>query len=369
VVSACSTGGQAASPTSTSGSKEPVIIGISGPLTGDNAEYGKIWKKGFDLALDEINAKGGIKGRPLQYQFEDTQSDPKQTPAVAQKFVANPKVLAVLGDFSSGASMAASPIYQRAGLVQMGFTNSHPDFTKTGDFIWSNSPSQQEDGPALAKLAVQKLGKKRLAVINMNTDWGKTTADLTAEAAKAMGAEIVFRDSYLANEKEFRSLLTKVRDAKPDALVMISYYNEGSLIAQQRKAVGLDVPVIAVSSVYSPQFIKLGGDAVEGIYTNVRFHPSDSRPEVQSFVTNFKAKFGEEPDNFSAGAYDGMKLLAQVIEENGFDRKAIQKGLAAKGKEFQTVMYGKTTWRDDRRPQNPTYVDLVVKNGKFEVVK
>src|SRR5437879_7289433 len=91
-------------------SSEPILLGVSGPLTGPNAQYGAQWKQGFDLALDEINGAGGIKGRPLAYIFEDTQSDPRQSVAVAQKFVADPRIVAELGDFSSPASMAASPI-------------------------------------------------------------------------------------------------------------------------------------------------------------------------------------------------------------------------------------------------------------------
>src|SRR5450755_1535403 len=107
-------------------SSEPITLGVSGPLTGPNAQYGTQWKQGFDLALDEINAAGGVKGRPLAYVFEDSQSDPRQSVAVAQKFVADKKIVVELGDFASPASMAASPIYQKAKLVQFGFTNSHP---------------------------------------------------------------------------------------------------------------------------------------------------------------------------------------------------------------------------------------------------
>src|SRR6476646_9102552 len=113
--------------------------------TGPNAQYGAQWKMGFDLALDEINGGGGIKGRPLAYIFEDTQSDPRQSVAVAQKFVADPKIVAELGDFASPASMAASPIYQKAKLVQFGFTNSHPDFTKGGEFMFSLVLTQLQD--------------------------------------------------------------------------------------------------------------------------------------------------------------------------------------------------------------------------------
>ena len=120
---------------------------------------------------------GGINGRKLAYSFEDSQSDPRQSVAIAQKFVSDPRIVVELGDFSSPASMAASPIYQRGGLVQFGFTNSHPDFTKGGDFMWSTSVSQADEQPLLAAYAVKRLGLKKLAVLHLNTDWGRTSRD------------------------------------------------------------------------------------------------------------------------------------------------------------------------------------------------
>src|SRR5277367_182647 len=144
-------------------SSEPIMLGVSGPLTGPNAQYGTQWKQGFDLALDEIQASGGINGRKLAYSFEDSQSDPRQSVAIAQKFVSDPNIVMELGDFSSPASMAASPIYQRAKLTQFGFTNSHPDFTKGGDYMWSNSTNQAEEQPKLAEFAIHALGLQRPA--------------------------------------------------------------------------------------------------------------------------------------------------------------------------------------------------------------
>src|SRR5579883_851833 len=202
---------------------EPITMGVSGPLTGPNAQYGAQWKQGFDLALEEINNDGGIKGRPLTYVFEDTQSDPRQSVAVAQKFVADPKIVVELGDFASAASMAASPIYQRGKLVQFGFTNSHPDFTKGGDYMWSNAPNQSDDMPILADYAVKPLGLKRLAVMFINSDWGRTAKDLFVAAVRERGGEVVAAEAYLPDEKDFRSSLVRVREAHPDGVALISY--------------------------------------------------------------------------------------------------------------------------------------------------
>ena len=344
---------------------EPIVIGVSGPLTGQNAQYGAQWKKGFDLALDEVNGQGGIGGRPLQYVFEDSQSDPKQSVAVAQKFVADPRIVIELGDFSSPASMAASPIYQRAGLVQFGFTNSHPNFTKGGDYMWSNSISQSDNAPILADYAVTDLGLKRLAVLHLNTDWGRTTKDLFVKAAEARGAQVVATEGYLPEEKDFRSTLVRVRDANPDGLVLISYYADGALIAQQTRATGLAQPIVASGSVYSPKFLELGGDAINGVFTNTNFYPADPRPEVQNFVKRFKAKYNEEPDSFAAGAYDTLILVYNVIKQYGTDRKAIRDGLA-QIKDVPSVIYGKVTFDPTtRRISGPKNINLVVKDGKF----
>src|SRR5438270_415434 len=168
--------------------KEPVLIGVTGPLTGQYAQYGAQWKKGFDVALDEINASGGINGRPLQYVFEDSQSDPRQTVTIARKYVADERIVVEVGDFSSAASMAASPIYQAAGLVQFGFSISHPDFTRGGDFIWSNAVNQKDEMPLLADF-IHDLGLKKVAILHLNSDWGRTAKDLLVAVMLQFGAE------------------------------------------------------------------------------------------------------------------------------------------------------------------------------------
>ena len=319
----------------------------------------------FDLALDQINGAGGIKGRPLQYVFEDSQSDPRQSVTIAQKFVNDPKIVVELGDFSSPASMAASPIYQRAGLVQFGFTNSHPDFTKGGDYMWSNTVNQADEQPALAEFAVKRLGLSRLAVIHLNTDWGRTSKDIFVKAVKEDGAEVVATEGFLPDEKDYRSTLVRIRDAKPDGIVIIAYYTDGALIARQLRSTGIKLPVVAVSSVYSPKFLELGADAVEGIYTKANFFPEDPRPEVQTFVKAYQAKYGKDPDSFAAIAYDTVILLSEVIKQNGTERKAIRDGLASI-KDVASVIYGKVTFDPQtRRVLGAKTVNLIVKNGKF----
>src|SRR5580704_15179748 len=298
-------------PSAGQSAKEPVLVGVSGPLTGQYAQYGAQWKKGFDLALDETNAGGGINGRPLQYVFEDSQSDPRQTINIARKFVADERILVEVGDFSSAASMAASPIYQAAGLVQFGFTNSHPDFTKGGDYIWSNAVNQKDEMPLLADF-LRDLGLKRAAVLYINSDWGRSSKELLVEAIVQRGGTIVDAEGYLADEKDFRSAIVRAQGANPDGIALISYYPDGAQITRQLRNAGVTQPIVAGGSIYSPKFLELGGDAVEGVLTTVPFFPGGRRPLVQAFVKNFIAKFGVEPDGYNGRAYDTMMLLAAV---------------------------------------------------------
>lgn len=341
--------------------------GVSGPFSGNNAEYGRIWKQAMAMALDEINGNGGVKGRKLQLDYEDTQSDPKQSVPVAQKFVEDSRMLAELGDFSSPSSMAASPIYERAKMVQFGFTNSHPDFTKGGEFMFSIVLTQEQDASFLAQTAFDGLGKSQ-AVLYQNTDWGKTTQQIYVDKIKSLGGQVVHTDSYLTTEKDFKPILSKVRDAKPEVLALISYYNDGAQIVQQAKDMGLNVKIVANGACYSPQFLKLGGDATNGVLMTTVFFPDNPRPEVQKFVSDYTQRFKETPDQFAALSYDAVKIITWATEQGGFDRVAIQKAMAT-GTEIPSVIYGPFKFGADRRVENAKAVPIQVQGGKFVAYK
>ena len=346
---------------------EPILAGVSGPLTGPNAQYGAQWKRGFDLALDEINGAGGVTGRPIAYVFEDSQADPRQSITIAQKFVSDSRIIMELGDFASPASMAASPIYQRAKLTQFGFTNSHPDFTKGGDYMWSNSPSQADEQPQLAAFAVQKLGVQRPGVLFLNTDWGRASKDVFVKAATDDGAKVVGTEGYLPTDQDFRPALVRLRDAKPDALILLSYYADAALIARQARDVGMKQVIVASSSIYSPKFLELAGPAANGVFTMAEFFPTEQRPEVQRFVAAYRAKYQQDPDTFSAIAYDTMILFAALSRQYGPTREGIHDGLLHI-KDVPSVLYGKVTFDPvTRRAQAASYKFLLVKDNVFTI--
>jgi branched-chain amino acid transport system substrate-binding protein len=342
---------------------DSIYIGVSAPLTGNYAEYGQNWKKAMDLGLGWINAAGGVNGRPIELIYTDSKSDPKESAAVAQKYVSDKRIVATMGDFTSTACMSAQPIYDRGGLVQLSPTASHPKFAPGSIWSFGIIGTQAGEGPFMANYAVKILGKKKIAVLYINNDWGIATKDYFVNAAKEMGAEILAIEAFFEADKDFTGVLTKLRGVKPELLYIPSMYNEMALIAKQREKLGwMDVLIMGPGSLYSPKLLEIGGASVNGLYTSAVFFPKDPRPEVQKFVKGFEEKYKSAPNMFAAIAYDGINLMAEVLRKAGTDRKAIRDELE-KTKNFPGVT-GKITFTE-RRDVIKDYRHLVIKNVEF----
>ncbi len=202
--------------------------------------------------------------------------------------------------------MAASPIYQRGGLVQFGFTNSHPDFTEGGSYMFSTSASQEVSARLL--LAFAEHYGKRTAVLYVNNNWGKSSVDIyVAEAAKH-GVEVPVLEGFADSTTDFRPLLLKVRDAGLDVLVNQSYYRSAALIVRQTHQVGLENTKVAWGN-YSEEFIRLGGEAAEGTSAMHNFYAPDAGPHAPEFVRRFRGRYHSDPDYFNMGAYDALLQL------------------------------------------------------------
>ncbi|MDX2375239.1 ABC transporter substrate-binding protein [Microbacterium sp. LRZ72] len=344
-------------------SDEPIVFGVSGPLTGNQAEYGENWQEGFQIALEEINADGGIDGREVELDFQDSQGEAAQATTIAQRFVSDDSILAVLGDFSSATSMVASPLYQRGGLLQLGITNSHPDFTETGDYVFSPSITQEVEARVVAD-AAGELGDD-IAVFYLNTDWGNTANDVLEDQIAANGDEIVYSTAVEETSTDFRPQLVQARDSGADVAIIYTYYSTAALLAQQAEQVGLDVPYVAVGSNYSQQLLDLAGDAAEGIYVDTSFFPEADDPAVTSFVESYTDEFGYAPNLFAAYAYDGLKQLAWAAENaETLDREGIRNALRD-GEAIPSIIYGDTQYNDERRIDDPPFTWLQVQDGAF----
>jgi branched-chain amino acid transport system substrate-binding protein len=345
------------------GAAEPIHIALSAPMTGNYAEYGQQFQRSIDLAVEWANAAGGIHGRPIAVVSGDSKGDPKEAAALAQKFTSDKRIVAEIGDFTSSACMAAQPIYERAGMVQLSPTASHPEFAPGSPWSFGIIGTQAGEGPFMAKYAVEKLGKKRIAVLYINNDWGIATKDYFVKAAQGLGAQVVAVESFFEADKDFTGVLTKLRGVKPDALYIPAMYNEGALIEKQREKLGWsDVVVLGPGSLYSPKLLEIGGGAVNGLHTSAVFFPNDPRPDVQKFVKGFEAKYKATPNMFAAIAYDAANLMIETLRKAGTDRQAIREELA-KTKDFVGVT-GRIAFTSQRDVVKD-YRYLVIRDGQF----
>lgn len=348
----------------TAAEDEYIYIGLTAPITGDYAEYGNNFKKSVEMGMDLIDQKGGVLGKQLKVVVGDSKGDPKESSTLAQKYTSDEKIVAEIGDFTSTCCLAAQPIYDQVGMVQLSPTSSHPDFAKGSKYSFGIVGTQAGEGPFMAMMTNEH-GFKKVAVLYINNDWGIVTNQYYSEALSQYGIEVVGREFYFDGERDFTAVLTKLKDSNPDMLFIASMYNDGALINKQKQKLGWDIPVLGPGSLYSPKLIELGGDAVEGLYTTVVFHPKNPKPEVQAFVSEFEKRYGATPNMFAAVAFDAINLLADAIERAGStDRDAIRETLAAT-KDFPGVT-GKITFTEAGDVMKE-YTRVQVKDGEFQV--
>ncbi|MGV1005276.1 MAG: ABC transporter substrate-binding protein [Candidatus Nanopelagicales bacterium] len=318
---------------STAASGAAFKIGVAGPMTGQYATYGASHKAGAEIAVEEINAAGGVNGGQASIVTGDDLGDPKEAVLVAQKFIDDSEVVAVNGHQFSGATIAAGAKYQAAGLPMISPSATSPDITELGDFIWRICMTDAVQGAGLAKYSVNDLSKKQIAIMYDSSDYGRGLADAYEAGVKEAGGTIVGKEQYASGDTEFKSQLTKIKGANPDLLFLSGYYPEGAKIAQQARELGLQVQMLGSDGYASDELPKLGGAAVEGMLVSTFFDYSRDDEKVQKLVKAYQAKNdGANPDWFVANSYDVMMLTAAAATKAGSnDRAAINKALAEIG--------------------------------------
>lgn len=308
----------AAQPAAQQASKEPLVFGVVGPMTGDAADYGTMLQTGVNLAVDEINAAGGIAGRQVKIEVCDDKCQPDQGSLCAQRMVANASIFAVIGHVCSSCTLAAGPIYEKAGLTAMTVSSTNPEVTAKGwKHIFRTIPHDGMQGPLMAQFAIQTLAKKKLAIIYGNNDYGKGLLDRTTPEVTKMGGQLVATETYNPGvDKDFSAQLTKIAKAGPEALLLLTDYTEGGLIAKQRVTAGLkDIPLIASAGNQHEDFIKLGSDGAEGAYVMVYFDPGKPDKATQDFVKAYQAKYNKMPSEQAGYGYEAPYIFKQAIEK------------------------------------------------------
>ncbi len=348
---------------------EPIKIGEIEPMTGKDAAFGQSSHRGVQMAIDEINARGGVLGRLLLLVDDDNQSKPGDTATIAKKLVGRDKVAAIVSGGTSSACLEAAPICQAARVPFVADQATAPEVTEKRDYIFRNCFIDPFQGAMLAKFALTKLGAKRVAVLtSVTTPYSVGLSRVFRDRFLALGGTIAADQKYAEGDKDFRAQLTTIKAAAPDAIIATGFYTEAALICKQARDLGLSCPLFGGDGWEAPELMEIGGKAVEGVFYVSHYSSESTAPEVREFVKKYRARFsGETPDSMAPLGYDATLIVADAIARAGSTEGPKLRDALAATKNFPGVT-GVTTIDSQRNASKPAVL-LTVKNGKPQFVE
>lgn len=302
---------------------QPLVIGFIGPLTGDGASLGQNARAGVELAVTEVNAAGGVNGRPLQVIYEDGKCNGKDAANAANKLINVDKVPVILGGACSGETMSFASAAEAAKTVVFSYCSSAPAISDAGDYIFRDYPSDLYQGSFAADYIFNTLKKKTLAVLYVKSDWGSGIKGVFVDAFTKLGGKIVLEEGYEQTSRDLRAQLTKIKAAKPDIVYFLGY-TEGSIVGLKQAAeLKLKVPMFGGDAWDDPKIFSGAGKAAEGVMYSVVYAPLSD-----AFKLAMKTKVGsDEIVACTPPAYDAVHLLSQVMTRVGTDASTIKDAL------------------------------------------
>jgi branched-chain amino acid transport system substrate-binding protein len=326
-------------PGGTADSGGAIKVGIYGDLSGQTSSFGQSTKNGALMAIDEINAAGGINGRKVEWVMEDDQGQPQQASTVVTKLINQDKVVAIIGEVASSNSLAAAPKAQEAKVPMITPSSTNPKVTQVGDYIFRVCFTDDFQGAVAAKFASNTLKAKKAAILgDFQSDYSKGMSQYFEEEFKRLGGTIAQKQTYTQTDSDFKGQLTSIRSAAPDVIFVPGYYGQVGVIAKQAKELGITAPLLGGDGWDAPQLWDLGGTALNGAYMVNHYSVDDPSPAVQKFVAAYKAKYaGTAPDAIAALGYDAMNVLADAIKRAGTTESAKLRDAIAQTKGFPGV--------------------------------
>lgn len=350
--------------------EQVVKIGHVAPLTGPIAHLGKDNENGARMAVDEINAAGGIKVGDkvikLELVAEDDKADPKEGTLVAQKLV-DAGVVAVVGHLNSGTSIPASKIYADANVTQISPSATNPKLTEQGfKTTFRVVANDNQQGAVLANYAATEMKAKTIAIVDDRTAYGQGLADVVEKVAKEKGLKVVAREFATDKTTDFNAILTKIRAAKPDVVMYGGMDATAGPMAKQMKQLGIKAQLLAGDGVCSPEFIKLAGDAAGILTCSMAGEAVEKLAKGEEFKQKYKAKFGTDVQVYSPYSYDAVYVIADAIKRAGSaDRAAITAAMPATNYNGIT---GTIQFDEKGDIKNGAISIFRVKDGKLEYI-
>jgi branched-chain amino acid transport system substrate-binding protein len=345
-----------------------IKIGAVTCLTGALSTFGVSSVQGAKLAVEQINAAGGILGQPIQLIVEDNGSKAGETATIARKFISQDKVVAILGDLTSSATMEGAPLAQAAKIPLLTPSATNVAITRIGNYIFRSCFIDPFTGKIMAKFALDQLkAKQAIVMTDVKQDYSVGLTDAIRQYFTQNGARISNTFSYSSGDTDFRTQLTGVRMAHPDVVFLPGYYTEAALILLQAKQLGIKCPFVGGEGWDSPALVQVAGKAADGNYYTDHFSAADPDPRVQKFVQTYRAKYGALPDALAALWYDGAELLSQAVQRAGSTEAAKIRDALAQTRDFDGVT-GRISI-DENRNAAKSGVILKIENGEPRMVQ
>lgn len=342
----------------------PVRLGFISPLTGDLAYIGENMKAAIEVARDEINSGGGIKGKKIEILFEDGKCDPKEAANAGNKLINVDKVPVIIGGLCSSETLAVAPMAEKSRVVLFSAASTNPMITDAGDFIFRNVPSDAFQGVFAAGYVKNTLGKKRVALLKCLSDWCLGVNDSFKAEFTRLGGVIAAEESFPQESRDLRSQIVKLKGANPELIYFVSY-TEGSIIGiRQMREMGLNAPLFGADAWSDPKIWESARGAADG---TMYVEPANAGLGEGFTSAMAKKTGGKEINVYAPRAYDALKIIASVMEKAGTDTELIKKGI------YETANYQgiADTYTFDKFGDITAarYVVRTITNGKISAVK
>lgn len=302
-----------------------IKIGAILPLSGSSAQYGMWIKEALELGKEEINASGGIHGRPLIILYEDDQADPKLAANAMRKLVDFDKVPIVYGSWASSCVLAQAPIAEKTKTVVIGEAIS-PKIRDAGDYVFRMQPDARYYVRQLVPFVYNNLKVRKMTILYVNNDFGSDQAKVFSDEFEKLGGRILSSDAFEQGATDFKTELTKVKAGNPEA-IFCPAYTEIAIILKQSKELGITQQFFASVPFENPDILRAAGNAAEGVIYPHHFDSDSTDSKVQDYQKRYVVKYGHSSEGFGALAYDGLHIIAHVIGECGNNTSCIKEGL------------------------------------------
>jgi len=325
--------------------EKEIKIGAVLVLTGPHAKAGQSAKQGIEMAVEEINGDGGIRGRKIRVIYEDDEADPPKAVSSVRKLITVNKVPVIIGPMGSSAVLAVAPIAEQSHVVLVSPTASSPEITHAGDYIFRVTYSDSLEGSKMAEYSFKELGYRKMALLYINNDFGQGLKEFFKMRFTELGGKIVIEEAYDGKATDFRTHLTKVKKSAPDAIYLTGYSEMGQVL-KQAKELGIHTPFLSCIMAEISDITKVAGESADGVvYTHPAYDPEAGEQITQKFAQRFREKHGVLPDPEAGFSYDALKIVGLAIERGGVTAEGIKNALyKIKGYEGVT---GKTSFDEN----------------------